>query len=120
MYSSEDDAIAEIRSRADLEIELARLDLRLRRAAAHVVRGATPDGAEERRIALVEWFDSIADEILSRTGSSLKPYARSRIAIIAARCPTLDGPAADLTDDLPQRDTPMLHGVRRRLDRHTR
>lgn len=119
MQFNQDDAIDEIRSRGDLEIELARLAIRLQRASSHVVQGASSVDAEERRIALVDWFDSISDELLSRTDPSLKPYARSRIAIIGARCRVLEHPPGTTTDGLEPASTALLRDIASRLDRHT-
>lgn len=120
MQHHQDDAIDEIRSRADLEMELARLALRLQRASSHAVAGVAPEDAEARRVALVDWFDAISDEVLSRTVPMLRPYARSRIAIIGARCRVLERPAGRTTDGLERASTALLRDIASRLDRRAR
>lgn len=93
MHSSKEHGSEELHSRADLDIALARLALRLDRAASYVVDGMTDVGLQERHAALADWFSTISDAIVSNAGPAHRRYAQNRVDAIAAACPALSRPS---------------------------
>lgn len=97
MQSSSDDPSAPVFSRAELEIELARLALRLGRAASHLSFSLADIDAAERREALGEWYAEVSARVLSRAAPEHRSYAEARVRRIAAACSALaEEPATDV------------------------
>jgi hypothetical protein len=74
-----------IRSRGQLELELARIAMRLRHACGQLTSGRLRDTGQEGAQALAEWFGELADELISRTEARLAVYAKERLKALAAR-----------------------------------
>ena len=103
---------APIRSRAELDIELARLTLRLTRALAHVAHGLPDVALRERRDGVREWFGDLTQELLARVDPALRAYAVQRIRALLARHPDLDRAPLDpmfATVHEPRADGPRVH-----------
>lgn len=93
-------------SRADLDIELARLALRLGRATAHVMHGVTGLEAREREAALREWFVAVSEDIVDRAHPKHRRYARERIQRLESACSALAAPDARAAGAPAPRRTP--------------
>ena len=74
-----------IRSRGQLELELARVAMRLKHACGQLTSGRLRDTGREGAQAIAEWFGELADELVSRTEARLAAYARERLKALAAR-----------------------------------
>lgn len=101
-----------IRSRSELDIELARLTLRLQRALAHVAHGLPDIALQERREGVREWFGELAQDLLARLDPSLRAYGVERVRALAAQHPSLDRARLDpLFATVPEsrNEGPRLH-----------
>lgn len=74
-----------IRSRGELEFELARLSMRMRHAGGQLTSGRLRDGGRAGRETLAEWFGELARELLARTDARLAVYAKERLKALAAQ-----------------------------------
>lgn len=74
-----------IRSRGQLEFELARVAMRLKHACGQLTSGRLRDSGRAGRDSLVEWFGEVADDITARTEPRLAAYARERLKALAAK-----------------------------------
>lgn len=83
-----------IRSRGQLELELARLAMRVRRARVHADNGTFGDDTDRTQAAIAEWFDELGAEIASRTDPLLAAYARARIAALGGQLRIARAPVA--------------------------
>jgi hypothetical protein len=75
----------QIRSRGQLELELARVAMQLRRACGALTSGRLHDTAGQGVQTVAEWFGELADELVSRTEARLAVVARERLKALAAR-----------------------------------
>lgn len=89
MQSNNEEQNAAYFTRAELEIEIARLALRLGRVASRVAPSAADMHADERHAALAEWFSELSDDIVRRTDPRHKRYAEERIGKLASACSPL-------------------------------
>lgn len=74
-----------IRSRGQLELELARLAMRMKHACGQLTSGRLRDTGREGAEAIAAWFAELADELVARTEARLAVYARERLKALAAR-----------------------------------
>lgn len=74
-----------IRSRGQLELELARLAMRIKHACGQLTSGRLRDSGEAGRRTLADWFGELADEVIARTEARLIVYAKERLKALAAR-----------------------------------
>lgn len=88
-----------IGSRSELDIELARLKLRLDRLTSHIMFGRLPPAElSVQQHALSEWFAEVSESLLARSGMRLRPYAHERIQLMALQSPALSRmPSARMT-----------------------
>lgn len=75
----------QIRSRGQLELELARVAMQLRQACG-LLTSTHPHDSDRRGLeAVAEWFGELADELVSRTEARLAVLARERLKALASR-----------------------------------
>lgn len=74
-----------VRSRGQLEFELARIAMRIRHACGQLTSGRLRSSGQAGRQTLAEWFAELADELLARTDACLAVYARERLKALAAQ-----------------------------------
>jgi hypothetical protein len=94
MQSSRSDPGAPPLSRAELELELARLASRLGRTASRVGFTLANADAAERRAALAGWYAGVATSVVRRAAPELRDYAEARVRRIATACSALSNPDA--------------------------
>jgi hypothetical protein len=96
-----------IRSRGQLELELARLGMRIRHACGQLSTSRLRDTGRVGAEAIGEWFSELADELIARTDTRLVAYAKERLKALAARWRIV----------FAARPTAALHGAARRIQR---
>lgn len=74
-----------VRSRGQLEFELARIAMRIRQACGQLTSGRLRDLRAAGRQTLAEWFGELANELLARTDARLAVYAKERLKALAAQ-----------------------------------
>lgn len=74
-----------IRSRGQLELELARLGMRIRHACGQLSTSRLRDTGRVDAEAIGDWFGELADELIARTDTRLAAYAKERLKALAAR-----------------------------------
>lgn len=96
-----------IRSRGQLELELARLAMRIRHACGQLSTSRLRDTGRVGAEAIGEWFGELADELIARTDARLAAYAKERLKALASRWRIA----------FAARPTVALHGAARGMQR---
>ncbi|GHA80436.1 hypothetical protein [Cognatilysobacter bugurensis] len=85
MHALQSPAADPIRSRGQLELELARLAMRLKIACGELTSGRLRGTGHEGREEIEVWYGELAADILARSDARIAVYARERLKALAAR-----------------------------------